>query len=259
VSSNDSIGKIIRVAFALCIVCSVVVSTAAVMLKPAQEANKDLDRKRNILAAAGMLEDGKSVEELFAAITPRYVDLRSGRFAEEVPAGYEQRDAAKDAALSTDLGDADIAKIGRRAHYAEVYLVGAGEGEGGSAYDKVILPVHGYGLWSTLYGFVALESDANTIAGLGFYEHGETPGLGGEVDNPRWKALWPGKQAYRDGDVEIAPAQGRRGPRRADASGASTALRGNPDQPRRHQPDQLLAGRERLSRRSLTTCASGEV
>ena len=85
-----------------------------------------------------------------------------------------------------------------------MYLV---EGSGGDL-DKVILPVRGYGLWSTLYGFIALESDLNTIAGLGFYEHGETPGLGGEVDNPRWKALWPGKQVYRDGEVEIELIKG---------------------------------------------------
>lgn len=204
-SSHDSIGRIIRVAFALCIVCSVVVSTAAVVLKPAQEANKDLDRKRNILAAAGMLEEGKTVDELFARIETHYVDLRSGEYADSVPAGYEQRAASKDPSLSTDLSeDADIAKIGRRADYAEVYLVRNASGD----LDKVILPVHGYGLWSTLYGFIALESDANTIAGLGFYEHGETPGLGGEVDNPRWKSQWPGKQAYRDGEVEIALAKG---------------------------------------------------
>jgi Na+-transporting NADH:ubiquinone oxidoreductase subunit C len=248
VSSNDSIGKIIRVAFALCIVCSVVVSTAAVMLKPAQEANKDLDRKRNILAAAGMLEEGKSVEELFAAIEPRYVDLRSGRFAEEVPAGYDQRDAAKDAALSTDLGDADIAKIGRRAHYAEVYLV-RGEGEAAA-------PRQGHPAGARLrpvvdaVRFLALESDANTIAGLGFYEHGETPGLGGEVDNPRWKAQWPGKQAYRDGEVEIALLKGR-GPRqRRRGLARRRPLRGHPHQPRRDQPDAASGWARAASARS---------
>lgn len=201
--SNDSVGGIVRVALTLCVVCSVVVSTAAVMLKPAQEANKDLDRKRNILAAGGMLEEGKSVDELFERIEARYVDLRSGEFTDAVPAGYDQRAASKDPALSTDIAD-DPAKVGRRADYAEVYLVN-GEGD---QLDKIILPVRGYGLWSTLYGFIALESDANTIAGLGFYEHGETPGLGGEVDNPRWKALWPGKQVYREGEVEIALLKG---------------------------------------------------
>jgi len=203
VSSHDSIGRILRVALTLCVVCSVIVSTAAVLLKPAQEANKDLDRKRNILAAGGMLEDGKTVDELFERIEARYVDMRTGRFAEAVPPGYEQRSASKDPALSIDIEN-DPAKIGRRADYAEVYL-GAGGGDG---LDKIILPVHGYGLWSTLYGFIALESDANTVAGLGFYEHGETPGLGGEVDNPRWKAQWPGKQVYRDGEVEISLLKG---------------------------------------------------
>ena len=107
-------------------VCSVIVSTAAVLLKPAQEANKDLDRKRNILAAGGMLEDGKTVDELFERIEARYVDMRTGRFAEAVPPGYDQRSASKDPALSrVDIED-DPAKIGRRADYAEVYLV-AGE------------------------------------------------------------------------------------------------------------------------------------
>lgn len=227
-SNSDSIRKIIIVAFSLCIVCSIVVSTAAVILKPAQQANRDLDRKRNILAAAGMDEEGKSVEELFQRIEARYVDLRSGEFAEEVPAGYAQRKASKDPQLSMDL-EQDIADIGRRAHYAEVYLV---QGSGGEL-DKLILPVHGYGLWSTLYGFVALEADMNTVAGLGFYEHGETPGLGGEVDNPRWKAQWPGKKVYRDDEVALALAKGSvdsdspQAPWRVDGlSGATLTSRG---------------------------------
>ena len=228
-SSNDSVGKIIGVAFALCIVCSVIVSAAAVMLKPAQEANKDLDRKRNILAAAGMLEEGRSVDELFERIEPRYVDLRSGEFTDAVPAGYDQRAASKDPALSESLAGEDIAKIGRRANFAEVYLV---KGES-SDYEKIILPVHGYGLWSTLYGFLALESDGNTVAGLGFYDHGETPGLGGEVDNPRWKALWSGKKVYRDGEVELGLVKGSVDPSASDAdwkvdglSGATLTSRG---------------------------------
>lgn len=205
-SKNDGIGKTLLVAFAICIVCSVVVSTAAVVLKPAQEANKTLDRKRNILAAAGMLEPGRSVEDQFAQVQTRVIDLETGRFTDErSPDSYEPVKAAKDPSQSIDLSqEEDIAGIGRRENYALVYLVEDDSGE----LDKVILPVRGYGLWSTLYGFLALESDMNTIVGLGFYEHGETPGLGGEVDNPRWKALWPGKQVYRDGEVEIELVKG---------------------------------------------------
>lgn len=210
-SSNDSIGKTLLVAFALCIVCSVIVASAAVVLKPAQEANKTLDRKRNILAAAGMLEDGVSVDEQFSAITTKVVDLRTGKFTDAIdPATY---DAQKTEHVTRLAPDEDPAKVFYMEHYAVVYVV---EGANG-AIDKVILPVRGAGLWSTLYGFIALESDANTVAGLGFYAHGETPGLGGEVDNPRWKAQWPGKQVYRDGHPAIGLIKGVVDPSSADA------------------------------------------
>jgi Na+-transporting NADH:ubiquinone oxidoreductase subunit C len=207
VSSNDSISKTIIVAFSLCIVCSVIVSAAVVMLKPVQEVNKALDKKRNILAAAGMLVPGESVEEQFSRISTRVVDLRTGKFADDAvnPEKYVQRKAAKDPSMSQELSpEEDIAKISRREQYALVYLVQDTQG----GIEKIILPIRGYGLWSTMYGFIALESDANTVAGVGFYEHGETPGLGGEIDNPRWKAFWPGKEVYKSGDVEIGLIKG---------------------------------------------------
>lgn len=215
-SSNDGIAKTLVVAFSLCIVCSVIVSTAAVVLKPAQEANQALDRKRNILAAAGMLDDSKSVEEQFAQMTTRVVDLRTGKFTEEVdPSGYNERKAAKDASLSDPLsGEEDIAKIFRREHFAVVYLAEDAQG----AVEKIILPIRGYGLWGTLFGYIALEGDASTVAGIGFYEHKETPGLGGEVDNPRWKASWTGKQVYDDGEMELEVVKGVVDPASADAA-----------------------------------------
>lgn len=229
-SSKDGIGKVIGVALALCVVCSVVVSTAAVLLKPAQEVNKTRDLKRNILQAAGLYDASQSVESQFETISTRVVDLRTGRFTDEVdPTSFDQRAASKDPKQSAELDDAeDMAKISRREYYSLVYLV-----ESDMGIDKIILPVRGYGLWSTLYGFVALESDANTIVGLGFYEHGETPGLGGEVDNPRWKAFWPGKQVYKNDEVAIALTKGAVDPNSADAdwkvdglSGATLTSRG---------------------------------
>jgi Na+-transporting NADH:ubiquinone oxidoreductase subunit C len=59
--------------------------------------------------------------------------------------------------------------------------------------DTYILPVSGKGLWSTLYGYLALEADKNHVRGIQFYKHGETPGLGGEVENAEWTAGWKGK------------------------------------------------------------------
>jgi len=204
--ANDSIKKTFGVATALCVVCAIVVSSAAVILRPAQQANKLLDLKTNILASAGLLKVGVDVETQFEQITTRIVDMETGRFTDAVdPATYDQRKASKDPALSVELtGDQDIAKIKRRANYSTVYIV-----EGEQGIEKIILPISGYGLWSTLYGFLALESDLQTVAGIGFYEHAETPGLGGEIDNPNWKASWVGKQAYNQGEFAITVLKGR--------------------------------------------------
>ena len=207
--AKDSINKTVMVALALCIVCSLIVSTAAVVLKPMQAANKELDRQSNILAAAGLLDENVSVEEQFKRVQVKVVDLRTGKYTDAVDASsYDEGKASKDAELSVALSSSDdIAKIARRENYALVYLV-----QKDGQLDKVILPIRGSGLWSTLYGFVALENDGNTVAGLGFYQHGETPGLGGEVDNPRWKAIWHGKQVYRDGEVAIGLVKGTASP-----------------------------------------------
>ncbi|MDP6967652.1 MAG: Na(+)-translocating NADH-quinone reductase subunit C [Gammaproteobacteria bacterium] len=192
-ASKDSISRTVMVALALCVVCSVVVSTAAVVLKDKQVANAANEKKVNILTAAGIdIVDG-DLQAAFAKVTPKLVDMATGQFTDAVDVkAYDDVKAAKDPALSNALtATQDIASIRRQAKYRTVYLV---EGENGL--EKVVLPVHGYGLWSTLYGFIALEGDLNTVAGLGFYAHAETPGLGGEVDNPRWKAVWNGKQVF---------------------------------------------------------------
>lgn len=202
-SNKDSIGRTIIVALVLCVVCSVVVSAAAVMLKPMQQYNMDQDRKSNILRAAGIVDPSKSVDELFEQITTRTVNLQTGQFTEEFVAEAEDfRRAAGDPSMSRSLSRGeDVASIKRQPLTMPVYIVEADDG----AIEKLILPIHGYGLWSTMYGFLALEGDLNTVAGLGFYEHAETPGLGGEIDNPSWRASWIGKEIY-SGESTDEPA-----------------------------------------------------
>ena len=201
----DNPVKTVIVAVSLCLFCSMIVSAAAVALKPVQERNKVLDKKRNILEVAGLYKPGINIAEAFSNIEARVVDLKTGKFTDKVdPATYDQRAASKDPAESVKLED-DPAGIGRQAKLASVYLIRDDAG----AIKKIILPVHGYGLWSTLYGFVALKSDGNEVTGFQFYEHAETPGLGAEVDNPNWKAMWPGKKIYdKDGNVMITVSKG---------------------------------------------------
>nr|WP_232020611.1 Na(+)-translocating NADH-quinone reductase subunit C [Methylocaldum marinum] len=191
---NDSFQKTLAVAFALCLVGAVLVSGSAVALKPLQESNKSKDEKVNILEVAGLLEEGTNIEEAFKKIEPRIVDLATGDYVDSIdPKTFDQRKAVKDPAMSEAIPpEKDIANIKRKPKYAKVYLVKEGD-----QLKSVILPVSGYGLWSTMYGFMALEADAQTVVGLNLYDQAETPGLGGEVVNPKWKALWKGKKVYK--------------------------------------------------------------
>ncbi|MEM7073966.1 MAG: Na(+)-translocating NADH-quinone reductase subunit C [Pseudomonadota bacterium] len=196
---TDSVPKTVFVAVTLCLVASMVVSAFAVSLRPIQEVNKAKDKQINILQVAGVYEPGEDIGEAFSAFEPHVLDLATGQFAPDFDAtAFDDRAAADDPDLSRELDD-DPAGIGRQSNYVTIYLLRQEDG----SIDKVILPLHGYGLWSTLYGFIALESNGNDIFGLQFYEHAETPGLGAEVDNPRWKALWSGKKVANDDGIQI--------------------------------------------------------
>ncbi|EGQ9692991.1 Na(+)-translocating NADH-quinone reductase subunit C [Vibrio parahaemolyticus] len=197
-SNNDSIKKTLGVVIGLSLVCSIIVSTAAVGLRDKQKANAVLDKQSKIVEVAGIEANGKKVPELYAEyIEPRLVDFATGEFVEEAADGskaanYDQRKAAKDNATSIKLSaEQDKAKIIRRANTGIVYLV-----KNGDDVSKVIIPVHGNGLWSMMYAFVAVETDGNTVSGITYYEQGETPGLGGEVENPSWRAQWVGKKLF---------------------------------------------------------------
>lgn len=194
---NDDPRKILGVAVALCLVCAVLVSSAAVLLKPLQERNQALALKRQVLAVAGFpTAAGTDIEQLFRErIDMRIVTLDTGDYDNHIdPAQFDARDAARDPATSRPLDrKEDLAGIKRRARHAPVYLVK----EDGQL-QRIILPVHGYGLWSTMYGLLALAGDGRTITGITFYEHAETPGLGDAIVDSGWQASFVDKLAYDD-------------------------------------------------------------
>jgi Na+-transporting NADH:ubiquinone oxidoreductase subunit C len=197
---NDSFKKTVAVALALCLVGAVVVSGSAVILRPLQEWNKSKDEKVNILEVAGLYEKGIDVDAVFNNIETRIVDLSTGDYTDSLDAkSYDQWKAAKDPALSEAIPAAqDVASIKRKPKFAKIYLV-----KQDGQLKNVILPVSGYGLWSTMFGFIALEADGQTVLGLNLYDQAETPGLGGEVVNPKWKALWKGKKVYNFSGKEV--------------------------------------------------------
>jgi Na+-transporting NADH:ubiquinone oxidoreductase subunit C len=231
---QHSSGYIIGFAALICLVCAVFVSGAAVGLKPLQDANKLLDRQQKVLTVAGLMEEGESLprEEVAtrfeAAIKQKVIDLKTGTVNGDVDvANFDQQVAAADPDTSFEAPE-NASKVRRLPNDALVFDVV----EDGKL-TALILPIEGYGLWGTLYGYIALAPDARTIVGITFYKHKETPGLGGEVDNPRWKAGWPGRLAFDErGNVKIGVKKGSAGsveedPYNVDGlSGATITSRG---------------------------------
>ncbi|HUP23227.1 MAG TPA: Na(+)-translocating NADH-quinone reductase subunit C [Thermoanaerobaculia bacterium] len=220
-------------AAAICVVCGILVSTAAVSLAERQEINRALDRQQKVLEAAGLVMPGQSltaeqVAEFFENIETRILDIETGRLDPTIDTQtYDYRKAALDPAQNM-RAPPNNAGVERIAKAMPAYFLRDSNGE----IDMLVLPIQGLGLWSTLYGFLAIDADGNTIRGITYYQHAETPGLGGEVDNPRWKALWPGRQIYDDGEPRIEVIKGTAGPPAQDPyrvdglSGATITARG---------------------------------
>lgn len=207
---NDSVTKTLGVAFVICLVCSLVVSFAAVNLRDLQKENATNNQSIKILQAAKIYDSSVDVKIQFSKLEMKYVDFNSGKILDSyenfVIEDYDQLKSTRNPNLSTSLSASeDIAIIKNRENVGKFFIVRNED----SSIDKLILPIRGYGLWGTLYGYMAIEEDFNTVAGLEFYDHKETPGLGAEVDNPKWKAMWPGKKIYENDEVKLAVMKGK--------------------------------------------------
>lgn len=205
--NKDSPGYIVGFSLGVCLVCSLGVSAAAILLKEKQDVNAKVAQQEKILGVAGLLGPGgklstDEVQALFnERLIPVLVDLETGELVADVdgvsPADFDMMGTAKDANAVAESNDAKVRfqpKIGKL--YYQVDDKGVTK--------KLIIPVEGYGLWGFLFGYIALEADGETVAGITYYKHAETPGLGGEVDNPKWKGLWKGKKAFAPGKPEVA-------------------------------------------------------
>ena len=226
--NKDSLQNTFLVAVSLCLVCALLVSGAAVGLKSMQEANALKDRQSNILKVAGFSDDqvaeAGGVGKLFdARFDTHIIDIETGKIAEEEckeaveAAGKQVKDIVKDydqiwcskskndkVAVKLDK-KTDTVNIKWREKYSQVFTL---KSEDGEKIEMYVFPVRGYGLWSMMQGYMAVKPDLETVGGLTFYAHGETPGLGGEITNQKWKDKWPGKEIYKNGEVELSVKKG---------------------------------------------------
>ncbi len=211
------------------LVCSVLVSGAAIGLRPIQQRNALVERSRHIVALSGLVDPGQALSgaEILEAVEQmdqRVLDIETGEFDDSIePALFDPRAAALDPELGVAIApDQDLARLGRRSRYEIVYVVWDGDG-----IKRVILPIVGQGMWSTMYGFIALEDDLNTIGAATFYEQGETAGLGDKITDSDWLATWQGKALFgSDGRFRFRVAAGPVDPGSAAAAHEVDAISG---------------------------------
>lgn len=193
--SIDHPVKVISVALLISFICSLIVSFVALNLKDLQTKNKANEKIINILKTAGIYNKNISMDILFKEIKAYVVDLKTGEITENFPSTINERKFAKQADTSINLSnDINIIKVPSVSRYKVVYLHKVD-----NKIQSLIIPINGYGIWSTLYGFVSVDYNNgkfDKFKNINFYEHAETPGLGGEVDNPKWKQKWNGKTIF---------------------------------------------------------------
>ncbi len=192
---KETFGKTVVFVFIICLVCAALVSISAVGLKPLQQANKLLDKQTKILEASGLLEKaGSDIVGTYAKfVEAKMIDLKTGKIIEGDTDIFDERSDARDVSKSTKPEN-DIAGLSRRADRAVIYLVKNDQQQ----LDTIVLPIVGSGLWDLMYGFIGLAPDLNTVRSVVYSDLKETPGLGAEVLNPKWKALWAGKKMYNE-------------------------------------------------------------
>jgi len=170
----------------VCLVCSSLLALASGGLRSLQERNRRLHIKKNILKVVKLYKNkmdlnDEEVERLYRAnIKGVVID----KYGEEVE-GVSPNDTGA------------LKERGLRPLYLRL--------ENGRPVAYVLY-VEGKGLWSTIKGYLALGEDAGTVSGISFFEHGETPGLGGEIEKDRFTSQWAGKKVF-DSNGLLSPVK----------------------------------------------------
>ena len=155
------------------IILGFLLSLAATSLKAKQDLNIEIDMKKNILRSLNIPEDQSqklSQDDIQKLYNEKITKLN-----------------INENGIKTDDGS------------LSVYITTDGKQPTGYS-----IPISGKGLWSTIYGYIALETDGNTVKGITFYQHGETPGLGGELEKDWFTSNFVGKQIYNDEGVLVS-------------------------------------------------------
>jgi Na+-transporting NADH:ubiquinone oxidoreductase subunit C len=160
------------------VIVATVLSTVSINLRPLQEKNVEIRKKRSILAAMNIQSSIKNADHKFNQyITNSFVVNEEGK------------QISKKHAFDIKLKEELIKNKTQRR--LPVFI-----GQPHKASKVYIFPLHGKGLWGAIYGYVALNSDLTTIYGITFGHDEETPGLGSQISKKPFQAQFKGKRVF---------------------------------------------------------------
>ncbi|MCU0446020.1 MAG: NADH:ubiquinone reductase (Na(+)-transporting) subunit C [Microscillaceae bacterium] len=176
---QQSNGYVITYTVILTLVCAIALALASLGLKPFQDANKELEKKQNILATVMTIKNREEVKDIYKKRVKSYVidfngKMLEGKVAEDIDVVAEYKKKAQERQLP-------------------IYEILS---EDGSKSEYFVLPVYGFGLWNDIWGFVALKGDLNTINGVKFEHKGETPGLGARIATDEIQVRYKDKKIF---------------------------------------------------------------
>ncbi len=202
---NESRAKTIVVAFLVSAICAALVSGATVMLRPIQAANRAAEEQARIAALVkGIPGMATLLEEAGGSLSSVVIDLESGRAATGVTSATLETALADPANWSAIDPGRDLAGLGQRPDFAQVYLL-----RDGDRVSLALLPVAGQGYGGRIEAVIALRGDRNTIAGIAVTRHSETPGLGARIEESSWQAGFPGTELRDEaGEMRFRVAHG---------------------------------------------------
>jgi Na+-transporting NADH:ubiquinone oxidoreductase subunit C len=177
-------------AFAVCVTCSLALSIVSEGLKEKKAMNVALDVKTNILKAVGVDT---------SVVCPGCSKIPAQRIIELYDEKIEEKVISKEGKIMEEKLPEDIQE-GEALYPLYIYS------EKGQI-RAFCFPIVGKGLWSTIYGYFALEVDAVTLRGVTFYQHGETPGLGAEIEKDWFQDNYKGKKVWNSRTDQLAPVK----------------------------------------------------
>lgn len=166
------------------IIVAALLAIISVSLKPLQQANIEIDKKKQILSSVNIASTSKDAVEMYAKyITDSYVVDVNAQKVEGL-----------------DAFNVEVAAEVKKAEAERKLPVFVAQLDNGD--KKYILPIYGAGLWGPIWGYISVDADGNTIYGAYFAHQGETPGLGAEIEKVVFQSQFVGKHLFVDGEMK---------------------------------------------------------